>query len=343
MKKNMNKIEYNQFIRRFKLIFLTLFLVLLLGVNTYNVYSYPLDNSNNKEMPQRCTHLHCDIFIPGDNRSRGYMPDLWTDGIVYYQFDSNVNSVNRLRAIGAMQEWIDTPANVAFVPRLNEPYYIHISDSEYNRATVGMKYPGQTFDIVSWNDIFIIAHELGHTLGFWHEQSRPDRDSYVSIIEDNIDPDKLHNFDIEPYWITLDTDYDFLSIMHYDQCAFSLCDNCPSSSGCDGYDHDGITIKLKPQYEVFQNIIGQRSYLSDNDVIDMKNAYGTGYATYVDHQTDSIYQDGSLHSPYKNFIDGYNNNPINGNLLIRSGYYEETGLFDKKGIWRSYLGDVTVG
>ena len=34
----------------------------------------------------------------------------------------------------------------------------------------------------------IVQHELIHVLGFFHEQSRPDRDAYVSIQWANIDP-----------------------------------------------------------------------------------------------------------------------------------------------------------
>ena len=67
-----------------------------------------------------------------------------------------------------------------------------------------------------------IAHELIHALGFFHEQSRADRDNYIKIIEDNIIPDTLSNFQkITSGYDYLGQPYDLLSIMHYEWNAFS--------------------------------------------------------------------------------------------------------------------------
>ena len=38
----------------------------------------------------------------------------------------------------------------------------------------------------------LALHELMHTLGFWHEHARPDRDDYVTILWDNIHEGLLH-------------------------------------------------------------------------------------------------------------------------------------------------------
>ena len=37
------------------------------------------------------------------------------------------------------------------------------------------------------------VHEMMHALGFWHEQSRPDRDTWVHVIQSNIQEGKGHN------------------------------------------------------------------------------------------------------------------------------------------------------
>ena len=65
------------------------------------------------------------------------------------------------------------------------------------------------------------VHEIGHVLGFWHEQSRPDRDKYVEIHEENIIPGFESNFDKETDVNSLGVPYDFNSIMHYSASAFA--------------------------------------------------------------------------------------------------------------------------
>ncbi|KAL7058452.1 hypothetical protein AAHC03_016806 [Spirometra sp. Aus1] len=69
-------------------------------------------------------------------------------------------------------------------------------------------------------------HELGHVMGFWHEQSRPDRDDYVEVFEENIEDTKLFNYDKKGTDVidSLGEPYDYYSIMHYHDAAFIKSD-----------------------------------------------------------------------------------------------------------------------
>jgi len=81
-------------------------------------------------------------------------------------------------------------------------------------------------------------HELGHALGMAHEQSRPDRDDYIRVNYNNIDPRHAFDFDVEPNGFT-GLPYDYLSIMHYDAFAFSL-NGKPSLERADGSGHTNL-------------------------------------------------------------------------------------------------------
>ena len=66
-------------------------------------------------------------------------------------------------------------------------------------------------------------HELGHVIGFYHEQNRPDRDEHVDIIYENIVPGAEGLFaKLEEHQVrTGGVGYDYNSIMHYDRNTFS--------------------------------------------------------------------------------------------------------------------------
>ena len=62
-----------------------------------------------------------------------------------------------------------------------------------------------------------IIHELAHAIGFHHEQTRPDRDDYVTINTGNIFDSVAYNFQkfntrVIPDW---GVPYDYTSVMHY--------------------------------------------------------------------------------------------------------------------------------
>ena len=69
------------------------------------------------------------------------------------------------------------------------------------------------------------VHELLHTLGFVHEHTRPDRDDFISINYDNIEPGEEKNFEKRPHGTSdffekgsvdsKNTPYDVLSLLHY--------------------------------------------------------------------------------------------------------------------------------
>merc|ERR1712048_297835 len=97
-----------------------------------------------------------------------------------------------------------------------------------------------------------VMHEIGHSIGLFHEQSRPDRDNYVTIEWENIQSYAKFNFN------KLKTDridsrgspYDYDSLMHYGPKFFSK--------------NGKYTIKTKDPMD--QKRLGRRDNFSQIDI-----------------------------------------------------------------------------
>jgi len=102
-----------------------------------------------------------------------------------------------------------------------------------------------------------VVHELIHTLGFAHEQNRLDRDDYVKIHFQNIEPGEKHNFEIDSAGWQVGIPYDYHSIMHYHSTAFSV---------------DGKLITIEPKLKGVQ-LLGRRVGMTKLDVQGINRLY----------------------------------------------------------------------
>ncbi|CAL1288283.1 unnamed protein product [Larinioides sclopetarius] len=109
----------------------------------------------------------------------------WPGAKVPYEIDSSLQS-NTGFIQKAFQNYHQTTC-VRFVPRTNERDYIRIFAGQGCYSHVG-KTGGQQPVSLGNGCAFVgtAIHELGHALGFYHEQNRSDRDDYLTIYINNI-------------------------------------------------------------------------------------------------------------------------------------------------------------
>ena len=124
----------------------------------------------------------------------------WPNGEIPYEIQPNIYSQHDLDIIISAMRKIETQVGVEcirFVPRTTQTSWIKIiGDDSGCYSDVGMKKSGPQelrLSIFGCVDIGTAIHELLHALGFHHEQNRPDRDNFVKINYENIDPGKNFN------------------------------------------------------------------------------------------------------------------------------------------------------
>ncbi|GMT14735.1 hypothetical protein PFISCL1PPCAC_6032, partial [Pristionchus fissidentatus] len=100
---------------------------------------------------------------------------------------------------------------------------VSIYANEGCSSTVGKVGGEQTMSLAdSCKSLGTVIHEVEHLLGVFHTQSRVDRDSFVEVLSENIQPGSEHDF--EKYSDTSETlgiPYEYGSLLHYSDTLFS--------------------------------------------------------------------------------------------------------------------------
>ncbi|XP_035520178.1 high choriolytic enzyme 1-like [Morone saxatilis] len=155
--------------------------------------------------------------------SRGCMWPKSTDGKVYIAYTiSRVYSSREVSIIERGLQSFHDFSCIRFVRRSNQRDYLNIQSLNGCYSYIGNLKNGQDLSLSRSGCVYhhTVQHEVLHALGFHHEQKRSDRDQYIRIVLENVTPGMEHNFD-KINTLNQGTAYDYGSVMHYHQYAFS--------------------------------------------------------------------------------------------------------------------------
>ncbi|WP_424493876.1 M12 family metallopeptidase [Salinimicrobium sp. GXAS 041] len=176
-----------------------------------------------------------DILIPGNVNARVHQPGekpksaallngFWQDNTVYYAIDPFLP--NKYRVNDAIEHW-EEHTNIKFVERTSERDYVYFTTGNGCASYLGKIGGGQKITLARGCSTGNAIHEIGHAIGLWHEQSRSDRDEYVTVHYDNVIEGYEYNFQnfsdsfMTPNGQNLTDKLDFPSIMMYSAYSFS--------------------------------------------------------------------------------------------------------------------------
>lgn len=293
--------------------------------------------------------FRCDA--PSGGGATDSAPTVWTGGIVPFEIDGSVS--DPALTIRAMELWMyrQTMPNVTFVRRdpANPAHnnYVRVLgiNGPVSDSQVGMKGGMQLIHQGTQVNDYVMAHEFGHALGFWHEHTRPDRDNYIWVYYDRVSPSAYQsNFNIAPDWVpnSLNTGYDFDSVMHYGATSFMnpSCDSglatCISVLTC-----TPLVARSDLGYGIYQCTMGQQTHLSINDVDDMINVYGVRQRQLWYVGPNASTGGGTLTNPFSSpaYFGG------GGDVYFQGGssYHVQAGtVFSIPGTWRKHAAGSAV-
>jgi uncharacterized protein (TIGR03437 family) len=147
-------------------------------------------------------------------------PLLWTDATMYYEISPTLPTPQRV--LEAINEW-NTRTPLKILPRTNQVNYVRFVEGNGCTSMLGMIGGEQNITLSTGCPKGHVIHEIGHAFGLLHEQSRKDRNAWLTVQYENIDSTQFFQFFQIPNARDLGY-YDYDSIMHYPAQDFSLND-----------------------------------------------------------------------------------------------------------------------